>query len=108
MNCGRIKNVPRFQKVVKKAHCPFCQDGEHLTKNDEAVYLAVNSGPTGGVFVCVKHAEQLAKELSALLAPKHLERAKFFSNAKRLSEIGNDSPLTAAEKEMLMPDDPWK
>ena len=64
------ETVPKFRKVARKAHCPFCPDAKNLSKNDEAVYIAVNGGPTGGVFMCKEHAGQLAKELNELLECK--------------------------------------
>jgi hypothetical protein len=57
--------VPKKVVTDNACRCHFCN--KKMPKKTTAIWIAVNSGPTGGVYICLKHAKQLAEELLALL-----------------------------------------
>ena len=61
-----IEEIPSLGMSDGRQKCPFCE-AKHK-KEDSTVYIAVNSGPTGGVFYCVKHAIELAQSILKILA----------------------------------------
>lgn len=65
--CGERKS-PQLDTARGRSHCPFCKPWDKKTpKGEPVVELIVNSGPTGSVYYCTKHAKQMAEEILELL-----------------------------------------
>lgn len=53
--------VPQLCESDGRSSCPVCE--KKHKKGAKVIFIAFNSGPTGRVFYCLKHAKQLAEEI---------------------------------------------
>ena len=53
------EEIPQFRISDGRSTCPLCT--KKHKRGDKTVYMAFNSGPTGRVFYCMKHAKELVK-----------------------------------------------
>ena len=72
--------TPMIQHGTGSSHCLYCESESRfngislaeakkkskLSKKQRAVLLVTNSGPTGRVFMCLKHARMLRDALNGL------------------------------------------
>ena len=59
--------TPRLEKASGNAPCPGC--GKKIPKGQICIEIALNTGPTGKKFFCLKHAKILADEILVLVKP---------------------------------------
>lgn len=64
--CYGEEIIPALEESSGKEKCPYCN--KKNKKGQKVIYLAVNSGPVGRVFMCPKHAKLIAQEILKLVS----------------------------------------